>query len=47
MQLKSELRTRVVKLQICEIIYERNFENNFIAFFNGLYIFHIIKFYNF
>ena len=29
------------KVIICEIIYERNFENNFIVFF------HIIDFYNF
>ena len=26
----------VVKLQICEIIYEGNFENNFIVFFNNV-----------
>ena len=33
MQPKSELRTKkFVKLQICEIIYERNFENNFLNF---------------
>ena len=38
---------KVVQL-LCEIIYERNFENNFIVFFNDvLYFFHIINFYNF
>ena len=37
-----------VKRQICEVIYERNFENNFIVFFNDLlYFFYIINFYNF
>ena len=39
---------KVIKLQICEIIYEGYFENNFIVFFNdALYFFHIINFYNF
>ena len=36
-----------LQLQICEIMYERKFENNYIVFFNGvLYFFHIINFYN-
>ena len=39
---------KVEKLQICEIIYERNFENNLIVFFNDvLYFFHSINIYDY
>ena len=43
---KFEQNEKVVKLQICEIIYERNFENNFIVFckihFSSMRIFCIL-----
>ena len=34
---------KVVQLKICEIIYERNFENNFIVFLNDVLYFFIVS----